>query len=318
MNHVRHFLKDSDVSAEEQQQLLKVSRVLKRPGISYAHILAGSSIGLLFQKPSLRTRVSSETACSLLGASPVTLRGEELHFHRGETPEDSARVLSGYLDLMLARVYEHTLLERLAEPDCLPIVNGLSDKFHPLQTLADLLTLYEAFNGRLSGLRLTYLGDGNNVACSLLLAGALAGLHVTISCPQLLTPPQSIQDEARHLADLHGGSITISHDPHSAVRNADALYTDVWTSMGEEEHTETHRQLLSPYQINRELMSYAQPHSIVMHCLPAHFDEEITREVFSSKQSRVIPQAHNRLPTTAAVFLMCLWREKFDELARLI
>lgn len=314
MSDIRHFLKDSDISIEEQRDVIAVSRILKRPGRSFSHLLSGSSIGLLFQKPSLRTRVSCETACSLLGANPVTLRGEELHFHRGETPEDSAQVLGGYLELMLARVYEQTLLEKLAAPQSLPIINGLSDMFHPLQALADLLTIFEAFNGRLKDIHLTYLGDGNNVANSLILAGAMAGLHVTIASPPELEPCPEVIKEVAVIGKISGGTVTIDNDPVRAVASADVVYTDVWTSMGSEEKAELNRAMLTPYQVNSELMASTPVNTIVMHCLPAHFDEEITREVFDSPRSRVIQQAHNRLPTAAAVFLFCLRREQFYDL----
>jgi len=278
--------------------------------------LSGRSIGLLFEKPSLRTRVSCETACALLGAHPVSLRGDELHLHRGETPADTARVLSGYLDLLMARVMRHQLLVDLASVDALPVVNGLCDAFHPLQALADMLTIHESFNGRLRGIRVTYLGDGNNVAASLMLAGAMLGLSVTISSPLGYEVDASVVARATHFAEGSGGSVSLVSDPVEAVAEAQVLYTDVWTSMGDEGEEDSRREVFAPYQINRELLGSAPADAIVLHCLPAHFDEEITREVFDSSQSRVVPQAHNRLPTAAAVFLFLLNRELFYQVRK--
>jgi len=311
---VRHFLKDTDISTSEQATVLTVAKALKRLPSEKKGFLTGSSIGLLFEKPSLRTRVSSETAASLLGAFPVTLRGEELHFHRGEEPEDAARVLSGYLSLLLARVYKHSLLTSLAEPSALPIVNGLCDSFHPLQALADLLTISESFNGRLEGLHLTYLGDGNNVAHSLLLAGAMAGLHVAVASPEGYAPNQDIVEEAKTIATKRRGSITIAHDPKQFISHTDVIYTDVWVSMGDEAEHDLRNDIFAPYQLNEALISLAHRDTIVLHCLPAHFGLEITRGVFHSNRSRIINQAHNRLPTTAAIFLMLLDYENFIRL----
>jgi ornithine carbamoyltransferase len=313
MSRVRHFLKDTDVSASEQFDILKVARAIKRNRGQFSETLLGMSIGLFFEKPSLRTRVSSHTACSSLGATPISLRADELHFHRGETPQDGIRVLAGYLELLLARVYSHKLLVELAKPSVVPIVNGLCDLYHPLQALADLLTIYEAFNGRLKGLRLTYLGDSNNVSNSLALAGTMAGLQVTLCCPKELSPEDYILKEIANVSLTKDSFFRVEHDPKKAVANADIVYTDVWTSMGEEEEESSRKILLKDYQVNSELLSSAKRDTVVMHCLPAHFNEEITRDVFDSPNSRIIEQAHNRFPTTAAIFLFSLWRERFME-----
>ena len=314
MSTLRNFLKDSDLDPLEQSSVLQMARLFKRRKRELGHLLQGLSIGLLFEKPSLRTRVSAETACSLLGASPVMLRAEELHFHRGETPQDGASVLSGYLSLILARVRSHTLLEELAEPGALPIVNGLSDRFHPLQALADLLTISEAFNWRLKGRTLCYLGDGNNVAHSLILAGVMAGVKIRVAAPEGYQPEDSILVEAEKIGALSGGGVELFLDPNKAIRNAEVLYTDVWTSMGSEGEEEERSDVFRPYQLNMDLVKKASDDVIVLHCLPAHFGEEITREAFDSHHSRIIAQAHNRQPTAAAIFLFCLWREKFYEL----
>lgn len=308
---MRHLLKDYDVTPTELFDIVLVARLIKRRPAVVRGSLAGQSIGLFFEKPSLRTRVSCETACALLGAHPVTLRGDELHLHRGETPADSAQVLSGYLDLLMARVRCHQLLVDLASVDALPVVNGLCDSFHPLQALADMLTIYESFNGRIRGIRVTYLGDGNNVAASLMLAGAMLGVSVTIASPLGYEVNPSLVARANRFAEESGGAISLVTDPAGAVADAQVLYTDVWTSMGDEGEEDSRREVFAPYQINRALLTRAPADALVLHCLPAHFDEEITREVFDCAQSRVVPQAHNRLPTAAAVFLFLLNRELF-------
>lgn len=310
---MRHLLKDYDVTPAELFDIVIVARLIKRRPALVRGSLAGHSIGLLFEKPSLRTRVSCETACALLGAHPVSLRGDELHLHRGETAADSARVLSGYLDLLMARVMSHQLLVDLASVNALPVVNGLCDAFHPLQALADMLTIHESFNGRLHGIRVTYLGDGNNVAASLMLAGAMLGVSVTIASPVGYEVDSSLLARATRFAEESGGGVTLLSDPIAAVAEAQVLYTDVWTSMGDEGEEALRREAFAPYQINRSLLEHAPADAIVLHCLPAHFDEEITREVFDSFQSRVVPQAHNRLPTAAAAFLFLLNRELFSQ-----
>jgi ornithine carbamoyltransferase len=311
----RSFLKDSDLSVYEQDAVLRVAAIIKRKRFDVTSFLRGKSIGLLFEKPSLRTRVSSETAASLLGATPVTLRVNELHFDRGELPQDAARVLSGYLSLFLARVFSHKLLEELSEPDVMPVVNGLSDLFHPLQALADLLTILESFNGRILGRKLCYVGDGNNVAHSLMVAGVMSGLKVVVSTPKGYEPLDSVIKETLEIAVQTGGEFELVSDPVEAALGSDILYTDVWTSMGSEGQELLRKESFKPYQLNRSLLSLAKPDAIVLHCLPAHFGEEITRDIFDDPVSKVIRQAHNRQPTTAAVFLFCLWPEKFYELA---
>jgi len=313
---MRHLLKDHDLSPAELLDLVLVARLIKRRPELVRGRLSGSSIGLLFEKPSLRTRVSCETACALLGAHPVILRGDELHLHRGETASDCAQVLSGYLDLLMGRVIFHQLLVDLASVNALPVVNGLCDLFHPLQALADMLTIFDSFNGRMRQVRITYLGDGNNVATSLMIAGAMLGLSVTISSPEGYEVPAALVATAERFAAESGGSITLEGDPVRAVANAQVLYTDVWTSMGDEGEEEYRRQIFSPYQINSELLSRAPADALILHCLPAHFGEEITRDVFDSAQSRVVSQAHNRLPTAAAVFLFLLQREGVYQLRK--
>lgn len=306
---VPHFLKDDDIDPYVQLGIIKVARLIKSSPQEFKDTLRGEAIGLYFEKPSLRTRVSAERAAVLLGAHPVILRGEEVHFHRGETPEDAARVLSGYLTLLLGRVFHHELLESLSAPNAISIVNGLSDKFHPLQALADLLTIYEAFNERLDDLKICYLGEGNNVAASLSVSLSRIGLKVTISSPTKYA-----------LKDLKFSSnLSFEEDPKIAVKGAHVVYTDTWTSMGSAESESSNERkerikTLSPYQVNAELLKEAHSDHIILHCLPAHFGEEITREIFEGRSSRIILQAHNRLPTVAAVFLLLRRRELFYKL----
>lgn len=314
---MRHFLRDDDVSSEEQQLILAAAQVLARKPTAVPRALSGQSIGLFFEKPSLRTRVSAETASVNLGAHPLQLRADDLQLHRGETAQDSARVLCGYLSLLMARVKRHSLLEEFAEPGTLPLVNGLSERFHPLQALADLLTLKQEWGGRIKGRKLVYVGDGNNVCHSLMLAGAIAGLHVVAACPQAYSPSAAVLKRAEELAARSGGSAAVLEDAAAAAEDADALYADVWTSMGDEGQEAERAAVFAPYQLNEALMARAKPDAIALHCLPAHRDEEISTGVFEGPQSRVFPQAHNRLPATAAVFLFMLAPQVCEALASL-
>lgn len=310
----RHFLRDDDVSAAEQREVLAGAAALAGTPRLAADALTGTAIGLLFEKPSLRTRVSSEVAVARTGAIPIQLRRDELQLVRGETADDTARVLGGYLGLLQARVFEHDTLEALAASDSLPIVNGLSDAFHPLQVVADLLTLRQEWGPDLKGRTLAYIGDGNNVATSLMLGGALAGLDVIVACPDGYVPDAVYTETASGLAAQHGGSIQITSDPVRAAERADAVYTDVWTSMGDEGTEYVRRAALRDYRIDAELMSHASDEAIVLHCLPAHRGEEITGEVIESPASRIFRQAHNRLPAAAAIYLFVLAPERLIEI----
>ena len=229
-----------------------------------------------------------------------------MQLHRGEPAQDCTRVLGGYLQLLMARVNRHTLLEEFAEPNTLPIVNGLSDRFHPLQALADVLTMRQEWGPNLQGRTLAYLGDGNNVAHSLMLAGAMVGLEVRVGCPSDYAPDSDVLSAAKKIAKQTGAVIRHIEDPEEAVSGADAVYTGVWTSMGDEGQEEARQRALGHYQLNRKLMSRAAPDAIALHCLPAHREEEISTEVLEGPQSRIFKQAHNRLPATAALFLFIL------------
>ncbi|MBX7158933.1 MAG: ornithine carbamoyltransferase [Acidimicrobiia bacterium] len=312
---VRHFLRDDDITVEEQEAVLVAAERLARDPRAGAGLLSGTAIGLYFEKHSLRTRVSSEVAASRLGAHPVQLRREELQLARGETLEDSARVLAGYLGLLMGRVYDHATLSALAAPGTLPVVNGLSDRFHPLQVLADLLTMRMEWGADLRERTLAYVGDGNNVAASLLLGGAMAGLRVVVAAPSGYAPDGGVVAEAMAIAATTGGDVAVTEDASEAADGADVLYTDVWTSMGMEGEEETRRDAFAGFRLDAGLVARARPDVVVLHCLPAHRGEEIAADVIDGPHSRVFAQAHNRLPATAALFLMLCDAAAFRELS---
>ena len=308
MTSLKHFLKDDDLTVEEQEDVLNLALLFSNtPKAALSGELSSPadsmSFGLLFEKPSLRTRVSSEVASRMLGANPVLMRSEELHFTRGETPSDSMKVLSGYLNLLMARVGEHRLLEEFKNVSKIPIVNGLSNKYHPLQALADLLTLKQVWGNDIRGKTLAYFGEGNNVSHSLLLAGAMQGLNVRIACPNSLNPDKSILEVASLAASKNGGSVSVCDSPQSVADGADALYTDVWVSMGDKDNPTQKKAILKDFALNNELLSLASETGIVLHCLPAHRGEEIEASVIDGSKSKVVRQAHNRLPATQALFL---------------
>lgn len=306
---IRHFLRDDDLSASEQRLVLRTACTLARnPQAGFA-ALEHRCVGLLFEKPSLRTRVSSEAACVHLGAHPLFLLGKDLQISRGESFADTARILAGYIHLLLARVHSHSSLEALSRTQSVPIVNGLSDRFHPLQALADLVTLIQEWGPSLSGRRIVYLGDANNVCRSLCLAGVMAGLEVVVAAPESHQLEMSFLSGIDAMSERMGGTVTLCHDPFEAVCGADAIYTDVWASMGEEGEEADRLALFAPYQLNKALLQRAKANAIVLHCLPAHRGEEITEDVLEGDCSRVIRQAHNRLPATAALFLFLLRRD---------
>jgi ornithine carbamoyltransferase len=255
--------------------------------------LRRQSVALLLEKPSTRTRVSFEVGVSQLGGSVVVLRSDESQLTRGESPRDTALVLSRYVDAIVARVARHSTIEELAEWSRVPVVNALTPLHHPCQALADLLTLRERF-GDLEGLRVAYVGDGNNVCHSLMLIGAAAGVEVAVACPDGYMPDEAIVREA-------GERVTVGHDPGEAVRGAHAVYTDVWVSMGDEDEAERRRADLAPYRVDEDLLAKAREDAIVLHCLPAHPGEEITEGLLYGERSAVWDQAENRLHTQKAL-----------------
>ncbi|MGB9920016.1 MAG: ornithine carbamoyltransferase [Moorellales bacterium] len=303
----RDFLCLRDLSGPELELVFRVAEDLKnrqRAGQPHAW-LAGKSLGMIFQKASTRTRVSFEVGMYQLGGQPLFLSSRDLQLGRGETIADTARVLSRYLDGIMIRTYAQEEVEELARHATVPVINGLTDLLHPCQALADLFTVRE-IRGKLSGLKLAYVGDGNNVAHSLLLGGAMTGMEVWVASPPGYAPRQDLAAEARRLAEKSGGRIVITEDPLAAAEAADVLYTDVWASMGQEAQAEERRAVFRPYQLNRELVARAAKNVLVMHCLPAHRGEEITDEVIDGPRSVVWDQAENRLHAQKALLLLLL------------
>jgi ornithine carbamoyltransferase len=293
----------ADLSTEEILALLDKALELKRFPDPEDKPLAGKTAALVFQKPSLRTRVSFEVAMLELGGHGVYLSPAELQLGQREGVVDAARVLSRYVDIIIARVFLHSDVTDLAAHATVPVVNALSDREHPCQILADLLTLYERY-GSLRGVRLAYVGDGNNVAHSLALAAPGLGMDLRFACPDGYEPDPLILDEA--LAGQTSGAIELFRDPREAVRGVDAVYTDSWYSMGQESEADVRAPIFRRYQINAELLSYAAPNAVAMHCLPAHRGQEITDEVMDGPASVVYDQAENRLHAQKALLLRLL------------
>ncbi|MFM8944326.1 MAG: ornithine carbamoyltransferase [Actinomycetota bacterium] len=299
------FLSVDDLTPDELGSLLELSSAVKADRGRYAGALAGRAVALIFEKPSTRTRVSFEIAISSTGGHPVPLSSAELQLGRGETIEDTGRVLSRYVDAIVLRTFEQERLEALARAATVPVVNALSDFEHPCQALADLLTVREA-KGSLAGKVFTYLGDGNNVTHSLLLAGAKAGMHVRAATPPGFEPIPQIVDRARDIAAQTGGSAVVMNDPEEASRDADVLYTDVWASMGQEAEAEERSLVFPAYALDQAKVDLAAPDVLVLLCLPAHRGQEITDEVIDGPHSRVFDQAENRMHTQKALLLRLL------------
>ncbi len=301
-----HLLKTSDLSADDLAYLLRRSAKFKAKPFGRRSVLAGETVCCYFDKPSTRTRISFETAVVHLGGTPLSLSSKDLQLGRGETLEDTARVISRYSRALVVRTFEDSQIERLAAAATIPVINALTDGHHPCQSLADLLTIQER-KGALSRLKIAYLGDGNNVAVSLAQAAALVGAHMAVATPAGYGLPGDIVDAARVVADRQGGSVVVTSDPEEAVRDADVVYTDVWLSMGhsENERSERHR-VLAPYQVNAAAMRKAKSDAIFLHCLPAHRGEEVTAEVADGAQSYIFDQAENRLWTSMAVLYALL------------
>jgi len=289
----------SDVSRSQLRKLVELAAVFKRrraTGGAVEQRLSGKSIGLLFEKPSTRTRISFEVAVCELGGHPLFLPTSELQLGRGEPIKDTARVLSRYLHCLVARVDSHESLLELDRWSTIPVINALSDTEHPCQTIADLLTIREA-KGRLEGLSVGWIGDGNNVCHSLMLGCALSGISLVVATPEGYEPDDELVERAEQL----GGDITLTHDPEQAALDADVLYTDVWMSMGQEGEWEGRHAAFDGFQINERLLSLAFPECTVLHCLPAHRGEEITDAVIEGEHSAVFAQAENRLHAQKAL-----------------
>lgn len=301
----RDLLSLADLSASELQQLLKLASQLKSKQLQ---VQCNKVLGLLFSKASTRTRVSFTVAMYQLGGQVIDLHPNVTQVSRGEPIEDTARVLDRYLDVLAIRTFAQQELETFAKYAKIPVINALTDLEHPCQILADLLTIQEKF-GSLSGLTLTYVGDGNNVANSLMLGCALVGMNVRVAFPSGYAPDAEIVEKARAIANVNQTEVLLTHDPEIAAKNANVLYTDVWASMGQETEANNRFPVFQPYQISAQLLSFADPEAIVLHCLPAHRGEEITHEVIEGSQSRVWDQAENRLHAQKALLVSILGGE---------
>lgn len=298
---MKHFISLSDWSKDDLERLLNLAVELKAEWRTGGNppLLAGKVLAMVFQKPSLRTRVSFEMAMKHLGGDAMMLGPSEIGLGKRESIGDVARVLSGYVQGIMARVFEHEHVVELARYASVPVINGLSDDRHPCQALADILTIHERF-GSLQGLKFAFVGDGNNVAASSLIACAKYGLDFAIAAPPGYALDKAVLDEARGISDIR---IETFLEPEDAVRDADVIYTDTWVSMGQEDEVAARLALFGPYQVNADLLKLAKPTAIVLHCLPAHRGQEITDEVADGPQSRIFPQAENRLHAQKAILV---------------
>lgn len=304
---MKHFLDIADLTQDEIQKLLDLSVLLKeeqklgknRP------LLKNKVLAMVFQKPSLRTRVSFDMAMRTLGGDALYLSPQEIGLGKRESIADVSRVLSGYVQAVMARVFAHEHILELAKWSKVPVINGLSDYNHPCQAMADALTIYEEF-GNLQGLTVSYIGDGNNVAVSLMMIVTKLGADFRIANPEGYDMPEYALELGKKFADLSGGSVTTLRKPEVAAENADVIYTDTWTSMGQEEEARKREEVFPPYQVNQEIVALGKPKVIVMHCLPAHRGQEITDEVADGPHSRLFVQAENRMHAQKAILVELL------------
>jgi ornithine carbamoyltransferase len=305
MKNLRHFLTMTDVSEAELAGLLRSAAAMKRQRARTSSALVGKTVALVFQKPSMRTRVAFEVAVLQLGGSIIYLGQDDIQLGKREPIKDVARVLSRYVDAVVARTFAHRDVEELARFATVPVINGLSDLVHPCQALADLFTIQEAF-GRLKGVTLAYIGDGNNVLHSLVEGCGMTGVTVNAATPAGYRPHHAIWTAAKRRAKRQGASLRWMSDPRQALRGADVVYTDVWVSMGQEAEGDQRRRAFRGYQLNSDLLRQAKPGCRILHCLPAHRGEEITEPVMESPRSLIFEQAENRLHVQKALltFLM--------------
>lgn len=301
----RDLLSIKDLKLEEIGHLFSLTEELKSKIKDYNQSLAGKTLGLIFLKPSLRTRVSFEVGMSQLGGHALYLAPEDIKFGTREAIKDFGRVLSRYLDALVVRTFSHQQLEELAASCTIPVINGLTDLSHPCQVLADLYTIKEK-KANLGGINLTYIGDGNNVAHSLLYGCAKTGVNLTLTTPAKYQPKQSIFSQALGMAKASGAKISLSDEPSAAAKGADVIYTDVWTSMGQEAEYKKRKKDFRGFQVNQKLVALAKPDCLVMHCLPAHRGEEITDEIIDGPHSIVFDQAENRMHVQKAILLLLL------------
>ncbi len=303
----KDFLDIIDYSPEELLELLDLAVELKKEYRAGGNqpVLKGKVLAMIFQKPSLRTRVSFDMGMRHLGGDALYLSPSEIGLGKRESIADVARVLDGMVQGIMARVFQHEHVLELARWTTIPVINGLSDYSHPCQALADMLTIYEEF-GRVKDVNIVYVGDGNNVAVSLMQIAAKLGSNFTIANPEDYDMPAEAIETIRPYAEISGSKLTFLRDPHAAVKNANVIYTDTWTSMGQEEESAKREKVFPPYQVNQALVAEADPEVIVLHCLPAHRGQEITDEVADGPHSRLFPEAHNRIHAQKAVLYKLL------------
>ncbi len=300
---VRHLTNTINLSPMEIRDLFELTDDIKRNKRRYSEKLKGKKLSMIFEKHSTRTRVSFEVAMYELGGHALFLSKNDIQLGRGETIEDTARVLSRYTDGITIRTFEQEKVERLASASSVPVINALSDRFHPCQALADFFTIWEK-KGKVKGIKFAYVGDGNNVANSLLLVGSKLGVHIWIASPEGYEPDEDVVKTAEKEAKQTGGSVNIVNDPRKAVENADVVYTDVWASMGQESEAEERKKVFAPYQVNSDLVSLASPDYFFMHCLPAHRGEEVVDEVIDDERHSIVwDEAENRLHIQKAILL---------------
>lgn len=305
---MKHFLSIADLAPDELHELLNLALDLKEKWKNGGNrpLLKGKTLGLVFQKPSLRTRVSFEMGMIHLGGQALYLSPLEIQLGKRESVPDVARVLSRYVDGIMARVFGHADIIALAEHSRVPIINGLSDYNHPCQGLADFLTIIEHKGGDLKGRKLVFVGDGNNVATSLLFGATLLGMDFAITGPRGYELPPGVWALGKQFAAASGSQLLATYDPHEAVAGADVVYTDVWASMGQESHVEERARIFAPYQVNETLVAEAKPDVIAMHCLPAHRGQEITDAICDGPHSVLWDQAENRMHAQKAILLQLL------------
>ena len=300
---MKHLLKMLDLTSEEVIDILNLADQLKyeqKNGIPHK-LLEGKSLGLMFEKASTRTRVSFEVGMYQLGGQPIFLSSKDMQIGRGEPVQDTARVLSRYLDGIMIRTFEQKEVEDLANYGSIPIINGLTDFCHPCQILADLMTIRE-FKGKLDGLKMCFIGDGNNMMNSLIVGALKTGMSISVACPEGYEPHKDVLDFAKE----YGDKFSMFRTPKEAVVDADVVITDVWASMGQEGESEKRKKAFDGYQVNAELMALAKPDAMVQHCLPAHRGEEITEDVFEAHADEIFEEAENRLHAQKAVMVKCL------------
>ncbi len=303
--NTQDFLSIRDITTDEILEIFSIAADMKADRLKYAEALNGQTLALIFEKPSLRTRVTFDVGIQQLGGFSIYLSPLEINLGKRESVFDIAKNLERMVQGIMIRTFAHQIVIDMASHSKIPIINGLTDYSHPCQAMADYFTLSEIF-GDLKGCKLAYVGDGNNVAHSLMFAGARLGVHVAIACPEGYEPhPKAVKYTAED-AKATGGSITITHDPVEAVKNADVVYTDVWASMGQETEAEQRKKIFFPYQVNGALMKHAKESAIFMHCLPAHRGDEVTDEVIDASYSKVFQEAENRLHVQKAIMFQLM------------